>query len=166
MLATALLPEMNRRPQFILGALSLALHMFLIGANTLLQLSSSVPHLHYLPVILLVSYAFNYGLGIGTIPFTLTGEVFPQDLRTYGCAITTASRYVMQFIQLKFFFFSVSSIGLGGTYCIQASLALLGSGFAFFLLPETRQKTFSELERLFDSKNSMDTDSDTESDTY
>ena len=164
MLATAVLPEMNRRPQFILGSLSLALHMFLIGANTHLRLSASIPHLHYLPVLLLVSYAFNFGIGIGTIPFTLTGEIFPQHLRTYGCAITTASRYVMQFIQLKFFFFSVATAGLGGTYCIQASVALLGSVFAFFLLPETRQKTLSELEKLFDKREVGDTDSETDSD--
>ena len=153
MLASALLPEMNRRPKFILGALSVALHMFIFAANTRFEFSASVPHLNYLPVVLLVSYGFNYGLGIGTIPFILTGEVFPQHLRTYGCAITTASRYVMQFIQLKFFFCSVSSVGLGGTYCIQASVALLGSLFAFWLLPETRCKTFSELEEIFNRKS-------------
>jgi len=156
MLTTAILPEMNRRPQFILGAVSLALHMFLLAADTHLGFSTSVPSLNYFPVILLVSYAFNFGIGIGTIPFTLTGEVFPQHLRTYGCAITTASRYVMQFIQLKFFFLSVSHLGLGGTYCIQASVALCGSVFAFCLLPETRHKTFTELEHIFQRRNNRD----------
>ena len=155
MLTTAILPEMNRRPQFILGAISLALHMFLLAADTHLGVSTSVPSLNYFPVILLVSYAFNFGIGIGTIPFTLTGEVFPQHLRTYGCAIATASRYVMQFIQRKFFFFSVSYLGLGGTYCIQASIALFGSVFAFCLLPETRHKTFTELEHIFEGRNNI-----------
>ena len=149
MLATALLPSVNRRTQFILGAFSVAFHMLLLGFDNYLQISSSIAVLNYLPVILLISFGLNFGVGIGTIPFTLTGEIFPQHLRTYGCAVTTASRYVMQFIQLKLFFLTVSSFGMYGTYFFQSGVAILGAAFAFCLLPETRNKTFSELENMF-----------------
>ena len=156
MLATAILPELNRRTQFIFGALSLSLHMFLLGVDSFLQLSSSIPSLNYLPIILLISFGFNFGIGIGTIPFTLNGEIFPQHLRTYGCAISTASRYVMQFIQLKLFFLTVSSCGMSGTYWVQSCVALLGSVFAFCFLPETRNKTFTELEQIFEGNIEKD----------
>ena len=150
MLSTAMLPNLNRRPQFILGSLSIAVHMFLLGADSYLMMSSSFTFLNYLPIILLISFAFTFGIGIGTIPWTLTGEVFPQNLRTYGCAIAVASRYVMQFIQLKLFFLLLSTFGMCGIYWIHCCVALIGSLFAFLLLPETRNKTFTELEKIFE----------------
>merc|ERR1719318_1673225 len=134
--------------------------MFLLAADTHLGFSTSVPSLNYLPVILLISFGINFGIGIGTIPFTLTGEIFPQHLRTYGCAITTASRYVMQFIQLKFFFLTVSSFGMCGTYFIQSCVAVFGAIFAFCVLPETRNKTFTELENIFEGNLQQDIEKD------
>ena len=71
MLATALLPELNRRPQFILGALSIALHMFFLGLDNFLGLSATISSLNYLPIIILISFGINFDIGIGTIPFTL-----------------------------------------------------------------------------------------------
>jgi len=153
MLATALLPEVNRRPQFIFGCVSLCLHMLLFGIDNYLALSETISALNYLPVILLISFGFNFGLGIGTIPYTLTGEIFPQNLRTYGCAISVASRYVTQFILLKIFYSLVSVFGLSGMYWIQSTAAFFGGVFAFCLLPETRNKTFTELEKIFEGEN-------------
>jgi len=156
MLATALLPQIGRRLQFILGTLSISLHMFLLGIDNYLAISATIPVLNYLPVFLLISFGVNFGLGIGAIPWTLTGEVFPQHLRTYGCAITVAARYVMQFIQLKLFFITTSYFGLHGVYWCQACVAVLGTVFAFFFLPETRNKTFTELENIFKGSQGAD----------
>ena len=156
MLATALLPQMGRRLQFILGSVSIAIHMFLLGFDNYLGISATIPSLNYLPLLLLISFGFNFGLGIGTIPFILTGEIFPQHLRTYGCAITVAARYVMQFIQLKLFFITTSLFGMSGVYWVQGCVGVLGGVFAFFLLPETRNKTFTELENIFKGRNSND----------
>ena len=156
MLATTVLPQVGRRPQFIIGCLSIAVHMFLLGFDNYLQISATIPALNYLPVILLISFGLSFGLGIGAIPWTLTGEVFPQHLRTYGCAITVAARYVMQFVQLKLFFLTVSSFGMSGTYWIQGCVAVTGGAFAFFMLPETRNKTFTELETIFQGAKNRD----------
>ena len=156
MLATTLLPQLGRRPQFILGAFSVAFHMFLLGFDNYLGISSTIPALNYLPVVLLISFGLNFGIGMGTIPWTLTGEIFPQHLRTYGCAITVAARYVMQFIQLTLFFLTASCFGMSGIYWIQGCVAVIGGVFAFFLLPETRNKTFTELENIFEGNKEGD----------
>ena len=79
MFATALIPNLNRRPQFILGALSLALHMFLLGFDNYLGWSSSIPSLNYFPIVLLISFGFNYGIGIGTVSFILLEKFFHNN---------------------------------------------------------------------------------------
>jgi len=160
MMATALLPQVGRRFQWIGGSLLIAAFMFLMGLDNYTGLSSSNPSFNYLPVILLLSFAFSFGIGIGTICWTLTGEIFPQHLRTYGCALTVALRYVVQFIQLKLFFSMRSSFGMTGVYWIQGCIAIVGAIFAFFFLPETRNKTFSELERIFEGKAPKDVEKD------
>ena len=80
--------------------------------------------LNYLPLILVLGFGFIYGLGIctvnfyifmftkkqqlqkfslsnGQVPYTLTGELFPQQTRAWGCGLSLAARFLAQFVQLK-----------------------------------------------------------------
>jgi SP family facilitated glucose transporter-like MFS transporter 8 len=141
--------RVNRRPQFIIGCLAIALHMFLLGLDTFFEISANNLSLCYLPFGLMISFGFSFGLGVGAVPYTLSGELFPQQMRSWGCGLALAVRYVFQFVQLKVFFGTVATFGMAGFYWVNACTALMGGAFAFALLPETRDKTFTELEAIF-----------------
>merc|ERR1712037_967865 len=141
--------RVNRRPHFILGSLAVALFMILLGLDNLLQFSSSRTLLNYLPLILVLGFGFIYGIGVCVVPYTLTGELFPQQTRAWGCGLSLASRFLAQFVQLKVFLHLVETIGIPGFYWSCAVAALLGGAIAMVLLPETRGKTFAELEMIF-----------------
>jgi len=149
LLSPLITSRINRRPHFILGSLAIALFMILLGLDNLLQFSSSRPLLKYLPLILVLGFGFIYGLGVCTVPYTLTGELFPQQTRAWGCGLSLASRFLAQFVQLKVFLHLVAAIGVPGFYWSCAVAALLGGAIAMALLPETRGKTFAELEMIF-----------------
>jgi len=138
--------RVNRRPHFILGSLAVALFMILLGLDNLLQFSSRLNHL---PLILVLGFGFIYGLGVCTVPYTLTGELFPQQTRAWGCGLSLASRFLAQFVQLKVFLHLVETVGIPGFYWSCAVAALLGGAIAMLLLPETRGKTFAQLEVIF-----------------
>ena len=85
---------------------------------------------------------------------TLSAELFPRQLRSFGAGIALASRYIFAFIQLKIFLVLVDAIGMSGFYWIQAATAIFAGAFALLMLPETRDKTFAKLEIIFAAKES------------
>ena len=87
-----IMSRINRRPQFVVGCLVVAIHMVLLGFDNYLELSATQPYLSYLPVILLMSFGISFGLGIGSIPYTLSGELFPHQMRSWGCGTALAFR--------------------------------------------------------------------------
>ena len=128
--------------------------MLLLGLDSHLEFSATHISFRYLPLILILSFGFCFGLGIGAVPYTLSGELFPQQLRSYGAGIALASRYIFAFIQLKIFLVMVDAIGMSGFYWIQAATAISAGAFALLMLPETRDKTFAKLEIIFAAKES------------
>ena len=87
-----IMSRVDRRPQFTIGCLIVAIHMILLGLDNYFELSANHPNLNYLPVILIVSYGISFGLGIGSIPYTLSGELFPHQMRSWGCGTALAFR--------------------------------------------------------------------------
>ena len=90
--APLIMSRVNRRPQFAIGCLAIAVIMILLGLDNYFQLSATNPSLNYLPVFLLLTFGITFGLGIGAIPFTLSGELFPHQMRSYGCGTALAFR--------------------------------------------------------------------------
>ena len=87
-----IMSRVNRRPQFTVGCLVVAIHMILLGLDDYFDLSANHQYLNYLPVILIMSYGISFGLGIGSIPYTLSGELFPHQMRSWGCGTALAFR--------------------------------------------------------------------------
>ena len=90
-----IMSRINRRPQFTVGCLVVAIHMILLGLDDYFELSANHQYLNYLPVILIMSYGISFGLGIGSIPYTLSGELFPHQMRSWGCGTALAFRYLL-----------------------------------------------------------------------
>ena len=74
MIAPLIMSRVNRRPQFATGCLAIAVTMILLGLDDYFQLSATNPSLSYLPVVLLLTFGIAFGLGVGAIPFTLSGR--------------------------------------------------------------------------------------------
>ena len=95
MFAPLIMSKVTRRPQFATGCLALVVIMILLGLDDYFHLSAMNPSLNYLPVCLLLTFGIAFGLGIGAIPFTLSGELFPHQMRSYGCGTALAFRSIL-----------------------------------------------------------------------
>ena len=149
MVAPFIMHRVNRKPQFISGGVGLAICMLLIGCYHSFDLASVSFIPAITPVVLHLIAGLIFGTGFGPVPYTLTGELFPQHLKSVGCGIAIAVRYVGQFAQLKLFVLCKDFIGMEGVYFLHCACALFISVFVFILLPETRNKTYTELDLIF-----------------
>jgi len=147
-----LMTKIGRRPQFIVGSFLLAIVLTLMGVVEQYKFIPDHGFLAYTPVILHFVFGLVYSLGMGPVPFTLTGELFPQHLKSFGCGITMACRFISQFFILKIFMVVKDSWGLASVYWMHALVALVASVVAFFMLPETKNKTYTELSNIYSKK--------------
>jgi len=158
LLAPLLMSRVGRRIQFISGGLGLCCSLLVLGAYYKFSLFSSDPSLSWIPVFIILLNGLVFGLGLGPVPYTLAGEVFPQHMKSVGSGITTASRYAGQFVQLKIFPLLREGLGLEGVFWMNAATSLAACIFVYIFLPETRNKTYTELSNIFKKRRKEDVD--------
>eukprot|EP00088_Acartia_fossae_P017229 TRINITY_DN1975_c0_g1_i6.p1 TRINITY_DN1975_c0_g1~~TRINITY_DN1975_c0_g1_i6.p1 ORF type:complete len:198 (-),score=25.32 TRINITY_DN1975_c0_g1_i6:146-661(-) len=140
--------RVNRRPQFITAVLCHGVGMAVLGASSFLP---EHPIKNILPIICLGMTGICYGLGVGPVPFVLMSEMFGVKYKSEGMAIGMAARCLVAFSQLKVFVNLRTIIGVDGIFLIHSILNVLAAIFVFLVLPETRNKSMSELEDIWKS---------------
>ena len=149
-----LLKQFKRRHLIMVSSVCMALCMFVSGLFTI-WIKEGASHLSMVPVICLLLYVCSSMIGLLTIPWTMTAELFPNDIRGMAHSISFSMANLLMFLAVQSYRTLLDV--LGGSYAVQwffAVVALCGFVFALFFLPETHGKKLSEIEAYFESKGS------------
>jgi Na+/melibiose symporter-like transporter len=79
----------------------------------------------------------------------MIGELFPVRVRGLAGGSTTCSAYLLSFAVVKMYPQMEHALERQGVFCFYGVMAVLGTVFVWFFLPETQEKTLEEMERLF-----------------
>lgn len=107
----------------------------------------------WIPVLCLLLYVCSSMIGLLTIPWTMTAELFPSEIRGVAHSISYSMANFLMFIAVRSY--RDLSAALGGAYAIQfffAAVSMIGFLFGLVFLPETHGKKLSEIEQFFASK--------------
>lgn len=148
MISPYIMARINRRPQFIAAVISHGIGMSILGTSSFLPEHQLKP---YIQLFCLCMTGLSYGLGVGPVPFVLMSEMFGVKYKSEGMAIGMAARCLMAFGQLKVFANVRSIIGIDGIFLCHSILNFCAAIFVFLVLPETRNKSMSELEDIWKS---------------
>ena len=69
-----------------------------------------------------------------------------------GCSLALAMRYIIVALVLKIYPWMLHSVGLSHLFMLHAVVLLIGVLFVFFVMPETRGLSLTELTTLFGGK--------------
>ncbi|XP_076634429.1 facilitated trehalose transporter Tret1 isoform X1 [Colletes latitarsis] len=149
MVNTWLLRRYQRRPLCIVSSLGMAACMTVSGYFTLLIRDGDRSG-YWVPVLCLLLYVCTSMVGMLTIPWTMTAELFPTEIRGIAHSISYSIANMLMFAALQSYR-SLQSF-LGGSYAVQwffAGVSLGAVVFVWLLLPETHGKKLSEIEEYF-----------------
>lgn len=149
MVNTWLLRRYKRRSLCIISSLGMALCMTVSGYYTY-QIKSGDRSGYWVPVACLLLYVCTSMVGMLTIPWTMTAELFPTEIRGIAHSISYSIANLLMFSALQSYR-SLQSF-LGGSYAVQWFFAAVSIGavvFVWLLLPETHGKKLSEIEEYF-----------------
>lgn len=94
-----------------------------------------------------------YAQSMGPLPWTINAEIYPLWARSTGNGIGATVCWVCNLIISVTFLSLTEAINSYGVFYIMSIMAITGSVFCYFLLPETKGKTLEVIEMLFMPKN-------------
>ena len=147
-LAFVLMDRAGRRPLFLLAMLTCGLCWTAIASAALLI---SDPIATDWVAILGFSVAlFVYNIGIGPVGMVIMGEMIPLRYRTIISPLQSMIMWIASFAVGKTFFQLRDALHFYGLCFLYASTCALFAVLGCLLVPETKGKTLSEIEEMFE----------------
>uniref|UniRef100_A0A9J7YEX4 Solute carrier family 2, facilitated glucose transporter member 5 n=1 Tax=Cyprinus carpio carpio TaxID=630221 RepID=A0A9J7YEX4_CYPCA len=145
--------RLGRRP-LIIGGFGV-MGMCCAGITLSLILQTHVPFMKYVSVGCVVGIIAGFCIGPAGVPFLITAELFKQSHRpaayTVGGSLNWVSNFTIGFI---FPFLQMSA----GSYCylVFCSICVSVAIYVYFVIPETKNKTFVEISQMFATKEAVE----------
>jgi SP family sugar:H+ symporter-like MFS transporter len=144
LVATFFVDRIGRKPLLFVGSLGMAASlgtMAFVFARGILQENGSLSLAGQSGVVALVAanlYVIFFNASWGPVMWIMLGEMFPNQIRGSGLAISGLSQWVTNFAITMSFPILLTGIGLGGTYGIYAAFALVSAVFIAKFTHETK----------------------------
>ncbi|KAG8222811.1 hypothetical protein J437_LFUL005017 [Ladona fulva] len=102
-----------------------------------------------IPAICMLLYVCVSMTGLLAIPWTLTAELFPTEVRGLAHSLTLTLVNLLLFASLHLYPHMLDEFGAYGVLWFFSAVSAAAAIFVYFFLPETRNKTLSEIEEYF-----------------
>ncbi|CAG13271.1 unnamed protein product, partial [Tetraodon nigroviridis] len=145
--------HVGRRPLMIGGFFFMGLCCFGITLTVLFQVQ--LPVLRYVSVACVVGIIAGFCIGPAGVPFLITAELFKQSHRPAAYSVGGCLNWLSNFtIGFVFPFLEISM----GPFCylIFCGICLGVAIYTFFIIPETKNKTFMEISQMFANNNNIE----------
>lgn len=146
--------RIGRRRLLLFSSLSCTFPLLFLGLSFYLKyikshLFDGVP---LLPVALVAIFIVVHSVGLGSVPLPFAGELFPNDSRATGVSFVIALQQIN--LCIVNFSFPILTDIIGEYWCfwINAVASFVGFISIYFTIPETKGKSFSEIQNVLMSK--------------
>lgn len=140
----------GRRPMYITGLCIMCPIMAVVG---FLDLAHSTPTIVWVQSGILLAWFLTYGLTVGPLPFTIAAEVGAVRLRVKTISFARDFYYLFPFLGniVGPYMMNPTAGNLRGKAAFPAAaMTIIWIVWAFFRLPETKGRTYEELDILFE----------------
>ncbi|KAF5283488.1 hypothetical protein FQR65_LT13876 [Abscondita terminalis] len=101
----------------------------------------------YLPMASLSLFLIGFSIGLSSVPWMITGELFPPKIKGVAGGIITVVHWVLLFFNVKAFPIVMESYGPQYPFYFFAICMVLCIVFIIFYVPETRGKTLEQIQK-------------------
>nr|XP_023014193.1 facilitated trehalose transporter Tret1-like [Leptinotarsa decemlineata] len=143
-----LVDNAGRRPLTIYSCAGMCVAQIMLGVFFHLHDYTDVEAkwIQWIPLTALILYILFFNLGISTVPWTLTAELFPNNVREVVASATSSFCYLVSFVTTKTFNDMNDSMGSPGPFWIFGGLCFCCTIFSIMYVPETKGKSFTEIQ--------------------
>lgn len=146
-LAILTVDRFGRRPLMIIGALIMAVSMFILG-STFYTHSVGMGSL-----ICMLVYTAGFAMSWGPVCWVLLAEIFPNSVRSTVMSMAVAAQWIANFLvswtfpMLNKSQYLTDTFNHGMAYWIYGVMGILAALFIWKFVPETKGKALEEMEK-------------------
>ncbi|KAK4877068.1 hypothetical protein RN001_009574 [Aquatica leii] len=131
---------------FIMAFATIFLGLFFTFKDRHIVSDGIVNMLGFLPIVALCIFIIMFSMGLGPIPWTITGEIFSPDLKSFAVSCAATLNWFLAFLVTKFFLKLEVLIGSDVMFYIFSVICLIGTVFCYMVVPETKGKTIEQVQ--------------------
>ncbi|XP_015589540.1 facilitated trehalose transporter Tret1 [Cephus cinctus] len=149
MLASSLLDRVGRRPLYIVSGILTSLVLVILATFfVLFDAGYDVTSFTWLPILCVGCYYMAVFLGILTLPYIVVAELFPTEVKFVAASLADICGGAFDLIMVMTMSQLLRSMSLGVIFYIFAVCTLVSSTAVFFILPETKGKSLTEVQEM------------------
>ena len=146
-LAIRLIDILGRRFLLIVSSIGTATAMGGLGLHFYLLDSGVDPdNIQWLPLLFILIFNVTFTIGFMIVPSTVLSEIFPSNVKSTAACIASLTSAFFGFVAAKAYQPMVDAIGETYVFWIHGVFSILATPCALFLLPETKGKSFQEIQ--------------------
>lgn len=132
---------------FVMAFSTIFLGLFFTLKDRHLVSNDTVNILGFLPVVSLCVFVIMFSMGLGPIPWTISGEMFNPKIKSFAAASAGTFNWLLAFLVTKFYLKLEVEIGADVMFYIFSILSFCGALFCYFIVPETKGKTVEQVQK-------------------
>ncbi|ENN77215.1 hypothetical protein HUJ04_005772 [Dendroctonus ponderosae] len=147
---TFIIERAGKKWPLAISCLGDALSLLALGAFFYSKDSTSLDaaSLSWLPIAGLISYIFFFNLGFAALPWTISSELFPNNVKPLSASAVAGMSWMTAFVVTKFFSSLTNAVGRAATFWMFGACCLFTVLFDVLWVPETKGKSFSEIQNM------------------
>ncbi|XP_037355714.1 solute carrier family 2, facilitated glucose transporter member 10 [Talpa occidentalis] len=108
--------------------------------------------LHWAALICMMVFVSAFSFGFGPVTWLVLSEIYPTEIRGRAFAFCNSFNWAANlFISLSFLDL-IGTIGLSWTFLLYGLTAVLGLGFIYLFVPETKGQSLAEIDQQFQKR--------------
>lgn len=146
--ALCLIDLIGRRPLLIIGLIGMAVSLIFLGSSFLFFKE----YLGIIAIICIITYIAFFAISLGPVPWLLFSEIFPLAIRGRAMSIAFFINWIVNYLVSLTFLTFTEIMGPGITFWGFAAVSIFGLWFVVIKIPETKGKSFIQIQKYFRSK--------------
>jgi SP family facilitated glucose transporter-like MFS transporter 8 len=152
-LACYLMDKAGRRILLLTGSSVMAVSCIVFGLFFALQ-AGGTTGINWMVFLSVYVYMAAFSIGVGAIPWLILSEIFPNKVRGTAASIATTFNWLFAFIITMTLDKMTASIQYYGVMWLFGGCCIALFVFTFFVIPETKGRSFEEIQAYFDNRAS------------
>ena len=137
-----LVDKVGRKTLLLIGAIGMAITLFLIGG----AFQTGLSHGPWVLIFILLFGAF-FSASFGPVTWIVIAEIFPTRIRGRAMAISTVTIWGACYLVSQSFPVLIAEVGAAFTFWIFMMFVLCSLIFVWWVIPETKGRSLEEIEK-------------------
>ncbi|XP_074173596.1 solute carrier family 2, facilitated glucose transporter member 10 isoform X1 [Rhinolophus sinicus] len=105
--------------------------------------------LHWTALVCMMVFVSAFSFGFGPVTWLVLSEIYPVEIRGRAFAFCNSFNWAANLLISLSFLDLIGTIGLAWTFLLYGLTAVLGLGFIYLFVPETKGQSLAEIDQQF-----------------